>query len=247
MVVVSYVQAKHWEHLATATFESFDGSAVDQVVRLVQTSKPYSHQIEKGLASMSFRNEADLCATFTSSPLLITRKSTLRAAAQPFIPESIHETKLRSHTSEVMPIVGPDSKDAGITTSLLSVEDMKAPIPKEEIRAARIIQVAYRKARRRTAPKKTDEVFKKWYDQCAEVRNKLSMPHFYRRYLLGPLPHVLVWADAVVRCLKSRRDSVRAKFKEVEHAEIEELSDHLNACRWDSSLRPSGVALIGLY
>ena len=217
------------------------------MVCLVQTSKPSSHQIEKGLSSLSFRNEADLCATFTSSPLLITGKSTLRAAARPFIPEWIHEIESRSHTLGVKPIVGLDSKDAGIATSLLSVEDMQAPIPKEEIRAAMIIQAAYRKACRRTALKKTDEVFKKWYEQCAEVRNKLSVPHYYQIYLLGPLPHALVWADAAIRCLKSRRDSVRAKFKEACHTEIEELSDHLNACRWDSSLHPSGGALIGLY
>jgi len=243
----SYVQAQQWEHLATAVYESFDGSAVDQMVRLVRTSKPYSHQIHKGPASLQFRNEAELCATFTSSPLLIIKKSTLRPAAQPFIPASVRRTEPRSHTSEVTSIIDLDSKGAGTTTSLLSVEDMKAPIPREEIRAALVIQAAYRKACRRTALKETDEVFKKWYGQCAEVRNMLSGPRFYQMYLLGPLPHVLVWADAAVRCLKSRRDSVRAKFKDTRHTEIEELSDHLNACTWVPSLPLPGGTLIDFF
>ena len=74
----------------------------------------------------------------------------------------------------------------------------------------------------------------------------LSGPRTYQMYLLGPLPHALVWADAVVRCLKSRRDIVRAKFKEVCHTEIEELNDRLNACRWDTCVHLSGP-LISLY
>lgn len=218
------------------------------MVRLVQISKPHPSQIEKGLVPLPFRDWADLCATFTSSPLLI-RKITFRAAPQPVIPEPIHEVESRPQTSEVTSIAGLDSKETGVTTSLLSVEDMRAPVPAEEIRAAEVIQSAYRKARRRrrTAPKKTDEVFKKWYRQCAEVRNKLSGSRTYQIYLLGPLPHILVWADAAVRCLKSRRDGVRAKFKGACHTEIEDLSDHLNVCRWDPSLQLSEVALIGLY
>lgn len=244
--VISYVQAQQWDHLVTAAYESFDGSAVDQIVRLVQTSRPYSHRIEKGLASLPFRNEADLCATFTSSPLLITSQSNLRVTAQPFIPESIHGVESRPQTPDLTSGVGLGAKHAG-TTSLLSVEDMKAPIPKEEIEAAKVIQTAYRKARRRTAFKKTDGVFKKWYDQCVEVCNTLPVLRPYQIYLLGPVPHVLVWADAVIKSLKSRRDHVRAKFKEACHTEIEELSDHLNACRWESLLHPSGVALIRYY
>ena len=204
------------------------------MVRLDQTSKPH-RQIEKGLESLPFRNEADLFATFTSS-LSITRKPTSRAAAQSPAPDSIHQVELRSHTPEVTSIVGLDSKDRAITTSLLSVEDMRAPIPEEEIRAALVIQSAYRKACRRTAIKKTDEVFKKWYRECVEVRDMLSGSRTYQMYLLGPLPHALVWADAVVRCLKSRRDSVRARFKEACHTEIEDLSDHLNMCRWGTCL-----------
>ena len=188
-----------------------------------------------------------MCATFTSSPLLITSQSNLRVAAQPFIPESIHGIESRPQTPDIMSVVGSGAKHAGTTTSLLSVEDMKAPIPKEEIQAAKVIQAAYRKARRRTAFKKTDGVFKKWYDQCVEVCKTLPVLRPYQIYLLGPVPHVLVWADAAVESLKSRRDRVRAKFKEACHTEIEELSDHLNACRWESPLHPSGVALMGLY
>jgi len=204
------------------------------MVRLVQTSRPYSHQIEKGLVSLPFKNEADLFATFTSSSLLAIRESTFQIAAQPFIPETTQEVEPLSHASEVVSIVGLDSKDRGTATSLVSVEDLRAPIPREEIRAAQVIQAAYRKACRRTSIKKTDEVFKNWYSQCVEVRHMLSDPLTYQMYLMGPLPHALVWADAVVRCLKSRCDSVKAKFKEACHTDIEELSDHLNACRWDT-------------
>jgi hypothetical protein len=228
--IFRYIQAQHWEHLATAAYESFDGSAVDQMICLVQKSKPYSHQIEKGLVALPYKNEADLFSAFTSSSLLVG-KSTSRAIAPTLIPESASEAESQSHTSEVASSVGLGSKDTAITTSLLSVEDMRAPIPEEEIRAALVIQSAYRKARRRVAVKETDEVFKKWYNQCAEMRNTLLDSRTYQMYLLGPLPHVLVWADAAVRCLKSRRDSVRAKFKGAFHTEIEELSDHLNMCR----------------
>jgi len=214
------------------------------MVLLVQTPRLHIQQIEKGHVSLPYRNEAELFAAFTSS--LIVRKSTFRTASQSFVPGSIHEVEPRSHTSGVTSTVDLDSKDKAITTSLLSVEDMRAPIPKEEIRAALVIQSAYRKACRRTAIKKTDEVFKKWYRECVEVRDMVSGSRTYQMYLLGPLPHALVWADAVVRCLKSRCDSVRAKFKEACHTEIEELSDHLNAWRWDTCLQLSGVPLISL-
>lgn len=199
------------------------------MVCLVQTSKQYSHQLKKALVPLPFKNEAELFATFTSS-LPIIRKSTFLGAAPSFIPELTHEGESQSHHSEVTSIV--DSKDRAITTSLLSVEDMQAPIPEEEIQAARAIQCAFRKACRRNAIKKTDEAFTTRYRECVEVRNILSGPRTYQIYFLGPLPHVLVWADAVVRCLKSRGDIVRAKFKTVCHTEIEELNDHLNVCRW---------------
>jgi hypothetical protein len=243
---VSYVQAQQWEDLVAAAYESFHGSAVDQMVRLVQTPKPHIQQIEKGLVLLPFRNEAELFAAFTS-PLPIVRESTFRAAAQTSLPESIREVEPRSHISEVTSTGGLDSKDRATTTSLLSVEDMRAPVPEEEIRAALVVQSAYRRACRRTAIKKTDEVFKKWYNECVEVRDTLSASRTYQIYLLGPLPHALVWADAVVRCLKSRCESVRAKFKEACHTEIEELSDQLNENRWDTCLQLSGVPLIGLH
>ena len=211
------------------------------MVCLVRTKKKYSHHIKKGLVSLPFRNEADLFDTFTSSLM----KSTFRAAAPSFISKSIHGVESRSHPSEVTSIV--DLKDRAITTSLLSVEDMRAPVPEEEIRAALVIQCAYRKACRRKSIKETDEVFNKWYRECVEVRNIQSCPRTYQMYLLGPLPHALVWADAVVRCLMSRRDIVRAKFKDVCHTEIEELNDRLNTCRWDTCIQLSGPPLIGLY
>ena len=114
----------------------------------------------------------------------------------------------------------------------ISVEDLEAPATPEEVKAATIIQVAYRRAlKRRAGPPPKDERVKLWYDRCVNAQIHLQGPKAYSKYFLGPLVHVLIWADAMVRLLKNRRDRVKKKFRPVEHTQIEDLMERLTVCK----------------
>ena len=199
-----------------------------QTVRSTQdqnTSDP-----SDGLTILTFTSEPSLFSQYKSSPLVLidVRGSKLRPMAKAFVPQALSTTVTRAPS----PTLNEQALRGTVEpTATISVEDLEAPAMPEEVKAATVIQVAYRRAlRRRGGPPPEDGRVKWWYDQCVNAQMHLRGPKAYSKYFLGPLVHILIWADAIVRLLKNRKDRVKKKFRPIEHQQIEDLMERLAVC-----------------
>lgn len=190
-----------------------------------------------GLTILPFTNEASLFLRHRSSPLAIEiRQSRLRATPRTFVPHvlALSATVTRAPSPALNEQV-PMSRGTLEPTATISVKDLEAPVTPEENKAAISIQVAYRGAlkrralKRQAAPPKGGRV-KLWYGRCVDARKHLQGPGTYLLYFLGPLVHVLIWADDMVRLLRDRKDRVKKEFRPADHTQIEELMDRLAVC-----------------
>ena len=202
---------------------------------MVQTVRTTQDQIASdasdGLTILTFTSERRLFSQYMSSPLVVVdvRGSKLRPIAKEFVPQALSTTVTRAPS----PALNEQAlRGSAEPTATISVEDLEAPAMPEEVKAATVIQVAYRRAvRRRAGPPPKDGRVKWWYDQCVNARMHLQGPKTYSKYFLGPLVHVLIWADAMGRLLKNRKDRVKKKFRPVEHTQIEDLMERLAVCK----------------
>ncbi len=202
------------------------------MVRTVRsTQEENAPDASDGLTVLTFTSELSLFRHYKSSPLVVIdiRGSKLRPIAKTFVPLALSTTVTRAPS----PALNEQAlRETVEPTATISVEDLEAPATPEEVKAATVIQVAYRRAlRRRAGPPPKDGRVKWWHDQCVNARTHLQGPKAYSKYFLGPLVHVLIWADAMVRLLKNRKDRVKKKFRPVEHTQIEDLMQRLAVCK----------------
>jgi hypothetical protein len=241
----SYLKAKNWPELAIAAYESLSDCAVDKMVRTVRSTKGQdTSDPSHGLIVLKFTSEPDLFSQYLTSPLVIdVRRSKLRATAKTFVPQALSTTVTRA-PSPALNEQALMNKGAAEPAATISVVDLQAPATPEEINAAIVIQVAYRQVlrrraaiviqvayrralRRRAGPPSKDGRVKWWYDQCVEAQMHLQGPKSYSKYFLGPLVHALIWADAMVRLLRNRKDRAKKKFRPTDHRQIEDLMERL--------------------
>ena len=202
------------------------------MVRTVQSTQDQNaSDASDGLTILTFTSELSLFSQYKSSPLVVidVKGSKLRPIAKPFVPLALSTTVTRAPS----PALNEQAlRGTAEPTATISVEDLEAPAMPEEVNAATVIQVAYRRAlRRRAGPPPEDGRVKWWYDQCVNARMHLQGPKAYSKYFLGPLVHVLIWAEAMVRLLRNRKDRVKKKFRPVEHTQIEDLMERLAVCK----------------
>ena len=199
---------------------------------VLSTRDQNSSDLSEGLTVLTFTSEHSLFSQYRSSPLVIdVRGSKLRPTAKPFVSQAPSTTVTRapSPAPNEQALMNRGTVEPAAT---VSVEDLETPATPEEVKAATVIQVAYRRVlRRRAGPPPKDGRVKWWYDQCVNAQMHLQGPKAYSKYFLGPLVHVLIWADAMVRLLKNRRDRVKKKFRPAEHTQIEDLMERLTVCK----------------
>jgi len=233
----SYVKAQNWHELAISAYESLSDCAVDQMVRTVQLAQgQHPPDPSDGLTVLPFTGELSLFAPYILSPLVNDiRKSKLRVTAKTLGPKplALYSTIARAPSP---PLNGQGIKYRGMAepTAPISVEDLEAPATPEEIKAATVIQMAYRRAlRRRGTPPPKDRRVKLWYDQCVDAQIYLQGPKIYLKYFLGPLVHALIWADTMVRLLKNKKDRIKKKFRpaQTKHTHIEDLMARMAVCK----------------
>jgi hypothetical protein len=200
------------------------------MVRTVRlTQGPDVPHLSDGAKTLQFTSKLSLFLPYMQSPLVVDiKKSKLRATAKAFVP-SATVTRAPSPALNEQALM---SREVPQPVATISVEDLEAPDIPEEIKAAIVIQVAYKRTlRRRAAPSPQDGKVKMWYDQCVCARMRLQGPKKYSKYFLGPLVHVLIWADSLVCLLKSRKEEVKKKFKNADHIQIEDLTERLTTCK----------------
>ena len=185
-----------------------------------------------GLTVLTFTSERSPFSQYMSSPLVIdVRRSKLRATAKIFTPLALSTAVTRA-PSPALNEQALMNRGTVEPTATISVEDLQAPATPGEIRAAIVIQVAYRRVLgRRAGPPPKDGRVKWWYDQCVNAQAHLQGPKTYSKYFLGPLIHALIWADAMVRLLKNRKERAKKKFKPADHRQLEDLMERLDVCR----------------
>jgi hypothetical protein len=228
----SYLKAQDWPELASAAYESLSDCAVDKMVRTVRSTQGQdAPDPSHGLTVLTFTSESSLFLQYKSSPLVIdVRRSKLRATAKTFVPQALSTTVTRAPSPALneQALMNRGTVEPAAT---ITVEELQAPATPEEINAAIVIQVAYRRAlRRRAGPPPKDGRVKWWYDQCVEAQMHLRGPKSYSKYFLGPLVHALIWADAMVRLLRNRKDRAKKKFRPADHRQIEDLMERLAVC-----------------
>jgi len=237
MTPCSYLKAQDWHELVISAYKSLSDCAVDQMVRTVQLIQgQHPHDPSDGLTVLPFTSELSLFAPYILSPLVNDiRKSKLRATAKTFVPKPL--ARSATVTRAPSPALNEQGlKNTGMADPAvpISVEDLEAPATPREIKAATVIQMAYRLALgRREAPPSKDRRVKLWYDQCIGAQISLQGPKIYLKYFLGPLVHALIWADTMVRLLKNRKDRIKKKFRpaQIEHTQIEDLMTRLAVCK----------------
>ena len=237
MTPCSYLKAQNWHELAMFAYKSLSDCAVDQMVRTVQLAQGRNpHGPSDSLTVLPFTSEPSLFAPYISSPLVTDiRKSKLRATAKPFVPKSLAQSATVTRApSPALNEQGLKKRGMADPAVPISVEDLEAPATPGEIKAATVIQLAYRRVlRRREAPPSKDRRVKLWYDQCVSAQISLQGPKIYSKYFLGPLVHALIWADTMVRLLKNRKDRIKKKFRpaQIEHTQIEDFMARLAVCK----------------
>jgi len=164
-----------------------------RTVRLAQGLNPPNPS--DGLTVLPFTGKLSLFAPYILSPLVNDiRKSKLRATAKTFVPKPL--ARSATVTRAPSPALNEQClKNRGMAepAAPISVEDLEAPATPREIKAATVVQMAYRRAlRRREAPPPKDGRVKLWYDQCVDAQISLQGPKVYLKYFLGPLVHALI-------------------------------------------------------
>jgi len=244
-----YIKAQNWPELASAAYESLSDCPVDKMVRTVRSTQGRdAPDPSHGLMVLTFTSESTLFSQYQSSPLVIdVRRSMLRPTAKTFVPQALSTTVTRapSPASNEQALMNRGTVEPAAT---ISAEGLQATATSEEINAAIVIQVAYRQVlrrraaiviqlayrralRRRASPLPKDGRVKWWYDQCVDAQIHLQGPKSYSKYFLGPLVHALIWADALVRLLRNRKDRAKKKFRPADHRQIEDLMERLAVCQ----------------
>jgi hypothetical protein len=169
-----------------------------------------------------------------SKPTVI---SNLRPDAPVFVPkprvEEIEDAEPEQEIEEPevddTDIVGAGSVESIAITALPEANLLPS---EEQIHAARVIQIAYRKLlrRRRKSTKSALEVSRaSFFDACLEESLKMEWPNgiYYRLLFLGPLPHVLVCLSAAHSWAIDTKTRNKKKLKVALHQELENVGKRL--------------------
>lgn len=206
----------------------------------------FYHESEKGnppprdVHRVVYKNNPEVMGLLNNSkPAVI---SNLRPDAPVFVPkprvdqvsEEIEdaepEQEIEEPEMDSADIIGAGTSVESITVTALPEANL--PPSEEQIKAARVIQTAYRKLlrRRRKLTKSTLEATRaSFYDACLEESLKMEWPNgiYYRLLFLGPLPHVLVCLSAVHSWAIETKARNKKRLKVALHQELEDVGKRL--------------------
>lgn len=97
--------------------------------------------------------------------------------------------------------------------------------------AACRIQNAYRRFRRRVSTRSKSHALIHWFREYSAIRTLSHCPVTYRQVVLGPLPHLLVCANAFRKRLEEQKNHAWQMVRTVNHAGLEDAMDRLHHIR----------------
>jgi hypothetical protein len=158
---------------------------------------------------------------------LIAGHSLLRAEAPVFKPKDAPIPEV----SEIAESEGQDAQDVpgiafeGTQEGLVNVTQVQT-FSQEEERAARAIQVQYRRylQAKQFSGTSRDAARKVYFEQCAERARTMHFQHLsYRLLFLGPLAHALLCVDRVHQAIFAAKKKAKGQLLDMKHEDLEDI------------------------
>ena len=236
-----YACARSWKQLAQAVHHSTTESSLDELIQLYDDSKkPGRYKAPQDVRRVFFKTIEDVPRLLSdaSTPSFL---SSLRPDAPTFVPRArqnatpdakdqrdnpgVFDVDIEEPDVEHMDVLSPDNTVESIASTALPVEHK--PPSAEQIHAARVFQVAYRRAmsRRRKMVKTAAEASRaSLFDACLAESKTMEWPHnYYRLLFLGPIPHVLVCIGGVQSYAVGAKEKAKKRWSTASHQELEDI------------------------
>ena len=213
----------NWERLAWAATQSSKTDAVIQLVKKGDVILPPA-----GVDRYVFEDIPRLFSTFMESPLVDYQpRRTLNANATAFIPQMAYRlvswvASWTTSTNQAEPDESNKPRDG------LDADGLFTNIHHD---AARRIQLAYRRFRRRISARPRSHALNHWFKECSAIGKLSQCSVAYRVVVRGPLPHLLVCANAFRKKLDAQKTYASDMMHTINHAELEEGMARLHQIR----------------
>lgn len=209
-------------------------TSFDELIELKEEAKITAPLRDiKGVRTIVYKTLTDI------GPLLdgTYHAHTLNPEAEPFVPRLLAQGQAAGNEEEEAD--GGSGGDEGIDhtidieTAALSIdagrlEEPSVPVTEEELAAAEVFLVAYRRLLSRREAASLPDARTRWYTRCLEITQKFKMRLKYRVMFLGPLPHALVCLEKANTDVYSMKKKANRRLKVTEHEQLEEATEQFN-------------------
>ncbi|KAF8151989.1 hypothetical protein K438DRAFT_1988110 [Mycena galopus ATCC 62051] len=231
-----YVTATSWSGLAQAVWWSTAESPLDEMVVLLHTERPRHHPI-RHVRQIIFKSHEDIPQLLGTSRSLTESVSGQVPDAQSgeMVPDDDDDDPLALEDE-------PESVNVGESEEVFPAEPVAMPPAleavqhtEEEIRAALVIQQAFKRGHRRVERRKAEMTKSNLAASCASIfamclkeAEGIDWPgRAYRLRYLGPLPHLLLCLDVVLTTAQKQKKQIKKDLREATHEKLEALDKQL--------------------
>ncbi|TCD62368.1 hypothetical protein EIP91_006977 [Steccherinum ochraceum] len=242
-----FTNARHWDDMVKALrwLERTYASRVDEWIHLKEEKfiKP-PLKPTRGVRIVVYKDISDI-------PILLsggTPAHRLRADAEAFVPRALpastadeaeedgpEDEVIRDNEDDVGVAQAEDLQAAELSIDAERVEQAVIPPTEQEIEAARLIQLFYRKTLRHRKVRATaaSEARTRWFKgylrAVKQYPGVLNKP--YERLFLGPLPHALVCLEKMSLNTDSAKKKALIRLRTTQHRDIEDAQEQFDKAR----------------
>ncbi|KAJ6456165.1 hypothetical protein C8R45DRAFT_1187129 [Mycena sanguinolenta] len=231
-----YVKATSWPELVQALRWSTAVSQLDELVVLLYAERPRPHPI-RNVRQIIYKSHEDI------PQLLGTSRSMMESVPAQDVDAQSGEVLVLPEENDV-----PLEDDSGFAETgepeevFLATEPVVMPpaleavqTTEEEIRAASLIQQAFKCAHRRAERRKAEMAKPNLSASCTNLfaiclkeAEGIEWPNkAYKLRYLGPLPHLLLCLDVVLTTAQKQKKQIKKDLREATHEKLEALDKQL--------------------
>ncbi|KAJ3908266.1 hypothetical protein F5879DRAFT_367138 [Lentinula edodes] len=273
----SYVEARSWNNLASAVRQSTKGSAMDEMVNVVHKDRyDHTRYSPPGVRVVIYDKIEDLpkllvgaispVGTTTNAPIKFQVLKATKTTAEPLLSKVM---SVDDKLVEAVIAAGEHDPDTSVVASDVELDEQVEDVAQQAIpfsidgplvdeteileptenehRNATIIQLAYRHyISRKTKERSQLAVSRdKWFNEYSKVIN--IQGGRYRKMMLGPLPHILVFIDLLHIGTQELKNSTKKRLRlPLKSEEADSLDKQLTrtnnvikkSLKWKKTLEP---------
>lgn len=231
------MNADSWTGLVNAVRWSTAESPLDEMIVLLHADRPRPYPI-RHVRQIIYKSPEDIPQLLGTSHSLIESVSTQDANAQ------AGEVALEENDDDPLTLEDESGfDDTGEPEEVfLAAEPVEMPPAleavkhtEEEIRAAMVIQQAFKRGHRRAGRRKAEMAKSNLAASCASFfaiclkeAESIDWPNrAYRLRFLGPLPHLLLCLDTVHTAAQKQKKQIKKDLREAKHEKLEALDKQL--------------------